>query len=758
MASNKRFGQLLSEGIVSVAKRQRKSVAAVEGEIAGKLGYTHHTVQRWRRGYMPREPEQVAFLVRYCVNNGRVGRDWAQGILTQARYPDRETLLQELFPERSGHTVVARVYQNLPPRYGDFLGREVDMARVLEGLASRWPLVSIEGLGGVGKTTLAIETARRCLPRPEGALDPPFEAVVWVSAKDRPEQKHWLNEVLDRVARVLDYPYITQLSAEQKPMEVDQLLRAHRTLVIVDNFETIEDPDLVGWMQRVPEPSKVLITSRHAQLRSVWAIHLRGLEEPEALELIRRHVRRLGLCALERAAEDLLLSLARVTEGNPKAIEMALGHVKRGLSLSEVVDHLHAARLTVGDIFDELFTRAWEALTKDAQHVLLVVPFFVDTVSKGALGAAAKLKGYRLDAALEQLVEMSLLDVDEALAASEQRYNAHPLTRAFAEARLREVPEWEGQGRERWVQFYLQYVELYGDDDLGEGVGGGEIGYREKLRDEINNLRLAIEWCFQNKPEKAVRLVERITTFLLDEGEWSERVTLCHRALEVAKKLKIPTSQAGLLTRLGWSYLVQGDYEQSRKAQDEGLEIARQHGLQDRLVQLLRDSGEWYSRQGDYAQANQFYAESLKLAEEIGQEIGILQAKGFRARTAYASGHYAEAKQAFLLLLPDFKRSLPRDVVFALRYLGDIAIVEQRFEEARNYLQEAEERLYRLYYEAHEEAQLYRTWGDLEKATGNLDAALEAYEKGLDLSERLGMQKEAKQLRVCIQEIEHLLT
>lgn len=78
------------------------------------------------------------------------------------------------------------------------------MGRLLHGLASRWPIISIEGMGGFGKTTLAIETAHHCLAGPNAQLEEPFEAIVWISAKARPEKKLWLNEVLGTVACVLD--------------------------------------------------------------------------------------------------------------------------------------------------------------------------------------------------------------------------------------------------------------------------------------------------------------------------------------------------------------------------------------------------------------------------------------------------------------------------------------------------------------------------------------------------------------------------
>jgi predicted ATP-dependent serine protease len=112
--------------------------------------------------------------------------------------------------KQSTNINLPKVYHNLPAQRGEFLGRGKDIEHVLEGLRSRWPLIAIEGMGGIGKTTLAIEVAQRCLSGPKAVLSPPFEYVVWVSASDRLEQKLWLNEVLDTTARVLGFPSITE--------------------------------------------------------------------------------------------------------------------------------------------------------------------------------------------------------------------------------------------------------------------------------------------------------------------------------------------------------------------------------------------------------------------------------------------------------------------------------------------------------------------------------------------------------------------
>lgn len=651
MAANKRFGELLSEGIVSVSRRHSKTIVAVEWEIAQVFGFaSHHIVERWRRGYIPKVPEQIAYLVRYCVTHGRVDRSWASSLLTQVHYHGSEILLQDLFSASAQRAPRPPVYQNLPPRYGDFLGRAEEMKRLLHGLTSRWPIIAIEGMGGVGKTTLAIEAAHRCLPGPNLAIEQPFDAITWVSAKARPEQKLWLNEVLDTVARLLDYLYITQQPLAQKKAEVDKLLRTYRMLIMIDNFETIDDPDLETWMQDVPEPSKVLITSRHTQMRSVWPIHLRGLEEPQALALIRRHAQRLHLPALETTDDAALLPLVDVTEGNPKAIEMALGHVKySGLRLDAVVDHLHTAHQTVNDIFSYLFAHTWDVLTEDAKHLLLVTPFFRETMSKEAIGAAAGLVGYRLDMAIRQLVEMSMLDVGDGSGKTGQRYSTHPLIRAFATGQLCERSAWESEARERWVAWYDDFLTLHDSND--EDWTAFAI-----LDEEHENIISMIEWSLTDNPTVSLSILQRFWNFLYIRGYWQQCERYARQALERANIEGNVPARLWLASHLGWLLServgpAKDAIQQLHSVENEILSLGQPMLLGETYV--LNYLGQAYLSLGDLEMAELYHTRCLDLARRNGNRRHALVARYYLALIQFRRGYLQEAQQGFSELLPE---------------------------------------------------------------------------------------------------------
>jgi hypothetical protein len=230
--------------------------------------------------------------------------------------------------------------------------------------------------------------------------EPHFDAVVWISDKDKPGTTN-LSIVLDEIARILDYPGFTKFAFEEKRREVEQLLRRQRVLVVVDNFETITDAALLAWLLDLPEPSKALISTaeyRREFRHGGWPVELRGMSEAEASAFVEERLRLLRLDQLIAQIQELDPLIA-AAGGNPKAIELALGLIKyEHRPLPQVIDDLYAAR---GDLFEDLFAHAWKLLDQPTQEALLALTCFPLRASVATLHATTGLSEYTLDRATD---------------------------------------------------------------------------------------------------------------------------------------------------------------------------------------------------------------------------------------------------------------------------------------------------------------------------------------------------------------------
>ena len=138
---------------------------------------------------------------------------------------DLETRLRSPATGRS-----AGLRHNLPPRdYERFVGRQKELAEVHRLLSSRSRafVVTIDGIGGIGKSALALESAYSFLDQhAELPVAERFEAIVWVSAKrtyltasgirERRQVFRTLDDLFTTIARVLDYPAITRARTEEQ--------------------------------------------------------------------------------------------------------------------------------------------------------------------------------------------------------------------------------------------------------------------------------------------------------------------------------------------------------------------------------------------------------------------------------------------------------------------------------------------------------------------------------------------------------------
>lgn len=574
----------------------------------------------------------------------------------------------------------SQIPHNLPPR-SEFIGREREKARVHEALQSRSYLVSIDGIGGIGKTVLALEVAHECLraSKGEGPTDgiATFNGFIWTTAKDRDLT---LNDLLDAVARTLEYPGIAQQPVEEKRIAVRKLLQEKPYLVIVDNLETITDEGVRGFLLQLPEPSKALITTREQKLRQVWSISLKGLAESEAMALIRSTGKRLGLRTLEHGEDRVLLHLYQATGGAPLAIKWAVGQIKqRGQSLDTVLAALHEAR---GNIFDRIFARSWGLLSPSARQVLTVMPLFAASASRAGIEAASDAHHFALDEALGQLVEMSLVDATDELDLAQRRYSVHPLTRAFATAKLQQ--EAEIQAFERVLAYYKEFVtppkKIQVDVPYWNYLLFDHT-WAQSLEQEWDNLDHVIRRALdEGRDDAALELFLPIVHFMNVWGLWDKRLQLSREMCQAANRLG-DLSEAWLwIDAMGHILSHRRQVSEWEEVLEKGRAVAEQFGLIDALI--LADASEalLYSSMGESDLAmekaqsvlGQFEMDLVLRYEKIHQIVAA-RALASAAWVYQSKKEFVRAKELFEREL-ELRRSVGENPAPVLARLGHLSL------------------------------------------------------------------------------------
>jgi tetratricopeptide (TPR) repeat protein len=638
-----RFGELLSQMVYgAMAHGPWKSLTqtadgpGLYDHLAELCHVEVSTVIGWKtKGSIPADPKQVGQLGVFRMDVARMTYKWLEEFLQEGQCFD-STLLERYraatIPDRP-----ARARHNLPAITRDFIERPAEVSRILEGLEYGYP-ISIEGFGGMGKSTLAIWVAERCLPIGEPLISQPFEHIVWISAKDFANFDLTLNDVLNTIAERTGFTGLLDLPVEQKRIEVHELLRTQRVLVIADNMETVCDDAVYEFLRRVREPSGVLITTRHKHYRSVWEVTIEGLEEHHALKKIRQEIRSKDLRTLADADDNDLRPLVKMTEGNPKAIELTLGYVKRtGTSLTDVVHTLDEAVDDVEGLFPYLFERDWEALDEPAKRVLLAMPLFAGEARRDALQVVTDIHKHAFKSASEQLIELSLLDVGKPALDGETRYTVHPLTRAFAKSQLKGRIDHETELRDRWITWCVQFAEK----------NGTSWRTYDLLEEEKASLIECAEWCYRTRRWRPVIDFERsLTEFFNIRGHWEARSRIGDLALQAAKESGDEIAYAWVIVRA-----IAPSLEHLRRDEQryllcrEALSIFERHKDNRGIATATFHLGTISTRLRGYSTARPLLDESLKKWEELGDEKGMGEVLNYLGLTCWHEKRFDEARQ-----------------------------------------------------------------------------------------------------------------
>jgi len=640
---------------------------------------------------------------------------------------------------------VSQVPHNLPPR-SEFIGREAEKARVHEALQSRSYLVSIDGIGGIGKTVLALEVAHECLcaKRGEEPTDgiATFDGFIWTTAKDRDLT---LNAFLDAIALTLEFPGIAQHPTEQKQIAVRKLLQEKPYLVIVDNFETITDEGVRGFLLNLPEPSKALITTREQKLRQVWSVSLKGLDESEALSLIRSTGKRLGLRALEQGEDRALRHLYNATGGAPLAIKWAVGQIKqRGQSLDAVLGALHEAR---GDIFDNIFDRSWSLLSPTARQVLITMPLFATSASRAGIEAASDVHHYALDEALGQLVEMSLAEATDELELARRRYSIHPLTRAFADARMKSAPEARRAAQSRLVGYFEEFTKEH-----------GAFWHRvdlEHLGPELPNILAVIQWCWEQQLfEVGAGISYNIGNFLLTCGYWNVALALgkqvVEHAAEVGDEVTAAKWRVGII---GWVERHRGDLDSAEEHAKMALDALNRSGEKGFEAYTRRTLGRIAQERGEFERAEELLNQALSYFQSTDDEREIIFVTSNIAQLKLEQGDLEAAWGLSKKTLPSARRVNDSErighflsiMASVARQRSGLRQAKELWEEALGHMRDAE----RL----DETANILVELAQVEVEMGELPAARQKLSDALEIYRRLDVQFQVEKVEMLLSEL-----
>ncbi|HXY94963.1 MAG TPA: adenylate/guanylate cyclase domain-containing protein [Acidimicrobiia bacterium] len=442
---------------------------------------------------------------------------------------------------------------NLPVQLSSFVGRDDELAAVSKQLTvSR--LVTRTGVGGVGKTRLAIQVAAELMPR--------FADGVWLCELALARDADTLTEVVGTTLGVNRRP---GLSAQASIVDV---LRNREVLLVLDNCEHLVQAasDLTLAVLRSCPGVRVLATSREGlgvEGEQTWP--LRSLPVQDSLELFaeRAAAARPGF-AVDSANTTSVTDVCRRLDGIPLAIELAAARVVAlspadiGARLDERFRLLAGGRRSAVERHQTLrATVDWSYSLLDDTERTVFERLSVFSGSSDARAAEAVCSGEGIEAwdvldALTSLVAKSMVTNEDGPSGT-VRYRLLETMREYAGEHLRandDVDHWRRRHAERYTEFA---------EEAGPALTGpDELAWRPRLHAEEDNLRGAVVWSLDSKDaddgELAVRIVAALAHECINEplraiGTWAERAAERSRA-------STPGRRTAVLGAAAWTAMI----------------------------------------------------------------------------------------------------------------------------------------------------------------------------------------------------------
>jgi predicted ATPase/DNA-binding CsgD family transcriptional regulator len=657
--------------------------------------------------------------------------------------------------EQAGGALAARRHRPrpLPIPLTPLVGRESSLAQLrslLHDPATR--LVTICGLGGAGKTRLALQIARDSGDDdglfPDGVYFVPMAGVM-------PHEP--LAEVLaTTIATALG---LTLAGPEAAGAQLLSYLRERSLLLVIDNIEHLIDAAayLGDLLQAAPGVTAVTTSRERLNLRGEQVVLLVGLAAPPAgaedpAAVARYPAAELFADAARAVSPDFTLdatnardvaAICRLVDGLPLAIELAarwtpvLSCAEIAVEIARSLDFLTDDTRDSADERKSLravFAHSWALLPAAEQVCLRRLAIFRGSFTRGA---AAEVAGAGLPM-LAALVNKSLVRRVSGEAGAPPRYELPGPLRQFGEEQL----EAAGERTEILDRYAASYLDLLAGQ-LGDLRGPRQLEALGTLSAEIDQLRVAWHHAAERANHLLLGAAAPAMFHLYDMLSWfKEGAAVFALASEALRPRRDDPEAAAVyaacLARQGWFTFHLGAQQEARTLLGLSLDIQRHHGLAGEMVFGLNYLASVCAYLGDYGEAARLGAEGLALARAQGDAHGQAVANNILGQIAYDQGDYPAARRySQQSLAIEQQTGNAWSMAFSLTNLGKVAYAEADYGAAQRLFTESLERR-RALGDTRGEAICQHRLGDAAATLGEAERADGHYRESLALFHGIG--------------------
>lgn len=622
-------------------KRRRKGLGLTQQQLAARINYSTVALKKIEAEDRRPSPEVVERLAKVF----NIPADEHSKFLRFARGDWHASPSGEI-EEAPWRVSYKAPRSNLPASTTSFIGREKEQDEI-KNLIAKNRLVTLIGMGGIGKTRLSIQIAFALLSN--------FPNGIWLVELAPLSDPGLIPQAIVNTLGLIE-------QADRPPLTIlSDFLHEKHLLLILDNCEHLIQScaQLAETLLRSCPDLHILATSREAlEISGETLYHVPSLNTPELLNItfdslpqyeavhlfVERAQSALRDFSLTQENAHAIAHVCHHLDGIPLALELAAARVKV-LRAEEIAVRLddRFRLLTIGSRTAMPRHQTLKAMI-DWSHDLLTEPervllrrlsiFAGGWTLEAAENVCADvgqdgILSYQVLDLLTSLVNKSLV-IAERKQGQETRHHMLETIRQYAHAKL-----WEAGEGELLRQWHLSYFLELAERAEPNLRAFDMVMWLDRLEAEHDNIRAALAWAKESDIEAELRLASALWWFWHIRDHKSEGTEWLERALsiETMERGNQPLTPGRTLIRgkalyvAGFLRLMFWETDKGRILSEESLALFRElgHAGKRGMAYALWNLGVVAGQQPDIRRMTELMQDSLALFQEVGDKFGIAQ-------------------------------------------------------------------------------------------------------------------------------------